>query len=79
MPLLDALKRDPSPRVRQVALHLEHDALVQLRRADEEAAGYRPNRAGGHGRRGQPHRVIDGDAPRSSPACRRRYRGDLSA
>lgn len=77
MSLLAALKADPSPRVRQVALHLEYDALVHLRQADEDALGYRRNRPGGHGRRGQPRRVIDGEAPWSSPTRRRRYRGDL--
>ena len=35
-----------------MALHLEIDALDQLRLEDERAAGYERNRSGGFGRRG---------------------------
>src|SRR5438552_1804594 len=47
---LHALKKDPRPEVRKVALHLEVDALDQLRVHDEQANGFFRNRAGGWGR-----------------------------
>ena len=46
MPILERFKKDPRPEVRQVALHLEVDALEQLVRADERAGGFERNRGG---------------------------------
>ena len=43
--------------MRQVALHLEVDALDELRKADERANGYVRNRPGGAGRRGELRRA----------------------
>ena len=55
MPVLLAMKKDPDPRVRAVALHLHKDALDQLLVADLRAGGYERNPPGGHGRRAPKH------------------------
>ena len=57
MPLLHRFKKDPRPRIRKVALHLEQDALEQLAVEDEVAGGFRRNRPGGNGRRGETRRA----------------------
>jgi hypothetical protein len=56
IPLLHRFKKDTRPAVRAVALHLEVDALERLCRLDEEAAGFKRNKAGGHGRRRETRR-----------------------
>ena len=55
MPLIAKMKKDSSPAVRKVALHVERDALDQLLVADLRSVGYERNRAGGHGRRSPKH------------------------
>lgn len=57
MPLPRALKKDPRPKVRRVALHLEGDALELTAVVDERASGFERNRRGGWGRRGEPRRT----------------------
>lgn len=54
---LHALKSDPRPAVRAVAIHLEVDALDTLRVQDEEANGFFRNPRGGSGRKGQTRRA----------------------
>lgn len=56
MVLLARFKKDPRPRVRRTALHLERDALEQLAIEDERANGFVRNRPGGDGRRGETRR-----------------------
>ena len=63
---LQDLKKDPRPTVRQVALHLEEDALDQLKIQDEQANGYRRNRPGGAGRRGEIKRADIRDGIRTA-------------
>jgi hypothetical protein len=53
MDLLHRFQKDPRPRVRKVALHLEYDAFEELTKDDERAAGWQRNRPGGNGRRGE--------------------------
>ena len=54
---LHRLKKDKRPAVRAVALHLDVDALGELKQEDERAAGFERNPAGGYGRRGTPKRA----------------------
>ncbi len=49
LPVLNRFKKDPRPKVRKVALHLEVDAFGRLRVDQEEAAGFVRNPAGGNG------------------------------
>ena len=56
MPQLHAMKKDRRPDVRRVALHLEEDALQVSMITDERWNGFRRNRPGGWGRKGEPHR-----------------------
>ncbi len=72
MPILAAMKKDPSPAVRRVALPLEE----HLRQEDEHAAGYFWNPPGGHGRQRQPARVLEQDRPRRQSALVRRQHLD---
>jgi hypothetical protein len=51
------LKKDPDPRVRATALHLDVDALEHMRVADEVANGYDANPPGGHGKQRQTRRA----------------------
>lgn len=69
---LHELKKDPRPAVRQVALHLEEDALDQLKIQDEKANGYRRNRPGGAGRRGEIKRADIRDGVRTARQSKRR-------
>ena len=57
MPLLQRFKKDKRAAVRAVALHLERDAMGQLKIQDEEANGFRRNRPGGNGRKGEPRKA----------------------
>jgi hypothetical protein len=57
MDLLHQFKKDPRPKVRAVALHLEEDAFDRLRREDERTNGFVRNRQGGNGRRGEPRKA----------------------
>ena len=52
-----ALEKDARPHVRAVAKHVQVDALDQLRQEDERAGGFRRNRPGGSGRRGETRRA----------------------
>lgn len=49
--VLHALKADPRPAVRAVAIHLEKDALDLMAEEDEKANGFVRNAPGGSGRR----------------------------
>ena len=68
---LRELKKDSRPAVRQVALHLDEDALDQLKIQDEQANGYRRNRPGGAGRRGEIKRADIRDGVRTARRPRR--------
>jgi hypothetical protein len=76
MGIVAAMKKDPSPAVRRVAIHLEEDALDHLRQEDEHADGYFRNPPGGHGRRRQPSRVLEKDRPKGQSGRVRRYHSD---
>lgn len=56
MPQLHELRKDPRPKVRRIALHLDEDALEVLAVADERASGFHRNRPGGWGSGGEPRR-----------------------
>lgn len=64
MPLLHGMKKDRRAEVRNVALHLEEDALQVSMMTDEGWNGFSRNRPGGWGRHGEPRskRIRYGEA-----------------
>lgn len=54
---LRRLERDARPAVREVAKHLQRDAIDEMRQEDERAAGFDRNPRGGFGPKGQPRRA----------------------